>query len=366
MVFAGLIGGLVGAQLDFLIQNWSEVSDDLLGNIFSGSGLVWFGGVDRRRDRRRALWARWRGMFGWVIADIARHPLAARLRGRPDRLPALGRRRLRHPVGRPLGDGLPRRHRAHDRGGPPDPGLRDDRDGHRRLVLWRLRDRFTHRHALRPLPGADRARSASSSSSSAATTTSPSASPQAQLISVAMVAVRRRLDRRPRASRRPVRRAAGMSANRGRLAFAAGAFFLLVIAVVAVALSGGSGDDDAARRPLPDRVERRPDRALGRRPRLRHAHLPRDPAHADRRRGRARPGRRRRGAEPAGPLRRDLRLAQGRRRARLRRSRPRRPAAGPASSSRTAPSSTASPSSSATPPRPRTSRSSPTAAWPRS
>jgi hypothetical protein len=36
-----------------------------------------------------------------------------------------------------------------------------------------------------------------------------------------------------------------MSANRGRLVFAAGAFLLLVIAVVAVALSGGSGGDDA-------------------------------------------------------------------------------------------------------------------------
>ena len=40
MVFAALIGGLVGSRLDYLIQNWDEVSDDLLGNIFSGSGLV--------------------------------------------------------------------------------------------------------------------------------------------------------------------------------------------------------------------------------------------------------------------------------------------------------------------------------------
>ena len=44
-VFAALIGGLVGSRLDFLIQNWDEVSGDVIGNIFSGSGLVFFGGL---------------------------------------------------------------------------------------------------------------------------------------------------------------------------------------------------------------------------------------------------------------------------------------------------------------------------------
>src|SRR3954469_19974091 len=45
MVFAGLLGGLIGARVDYLIQNWDKVSGDLLGNLFSGSGLVWLGGV---------------------------------------------------------------------------------------------------------------------------------------------------------------------------------------------------------------------------------------------------------------------------------------------------------------------------------
>ena len=44
-VFAALVGGLIGSRVDVLIQNWDEVSGDVLGNIFSGSGLVWFGGV---------------------------------------------------------------------------------------------------------------------------------------------------------------------------------------------------------------------------------------------------------------------------------------------------------------------------------
>ena len=51
IVFAALIGGLVGSRIDFLIQNWDQVSDDLLGNIFSGSGLVWFGGFGGRCHR---------------------------------------------------------------------------------------------------------------------------------------------------------------------------------------------------------------------------------------------------------------------------------------------------------------------------
>lgn len=75
MVFVALIGGIVGARIDFLIQNWSEVSDDVLGNIFSGSGLVWFGGAIGGALAVIA-WARWRGFTGWIIADIAAVPLA--------------------------------------------------------------------------------------------------------------------------------------------------------------------------------------------------------------------------------------------------------------------------------------------------
>jgi phosphatidylglycerol---prolipoprotein diacylglyceryl transferase len=34
MGFAALIGGLVGSRLDFIIQNYDDVQDDLFGNIF--------------------------------------------------------------------------------------------------------------------------------------------------------------------------------------------------------------------------------------------------------------------------------------------------------------------------------------------
>jgi phosphatidylglycerol---prolipoprotein diacylglyceryl transferase len=75
MVFAALIGGLVGSRLDYVLQNWSKVSDDLLGNIFSGSGLVWFGGFVGGA-LGVILWARWRHFLGWQLFDTAAVPLA--------------------------------------------------------------------------------------------------------------------------------------------------------------------------------------------------------------------------------------------------------------------------------------------------
>jgi phosphatidylglycerol:prolipoprotein diacylglycerol transferase len=75
MVFAALIGGLVGSRVDYLLQNWDEVSDDLLGNVFSGSGLVWFGGLVGGA-LGVVLWARWRRFLGWQLFDAAAVPLA--------------------------------------------------------------------------------------------------------------------------------------------------------------------------------------------------------------------------------------------------------------------------------------------------
>jgi phosphatidylglycerol:prolipoprotein diacylglycerol transferase len=75
MVFAALVGGLVGSRADYLLQNWDKVSDDLLGNLFSGSGLVWFGGA-LGGAIGVILWARWRRFLGWELFDTATVPLA--------------------------------------------------------------------------------------------------------------------------------------------------------------------------------------------------------------------------------------------------------------------------------------------------
>jgi phosphatidylglycerol:prolipoprotein diacylglycerol transferase len=70
IVFASLIGGLVGARVDYLIQNWDEVSGDLVGNIFSGTGLVWLGGVVGGA-LGVILWARWRRWLTPQMLDAA-------------------------------------------------------------------------------------------------------------------------------------------------------------------------------------------------------------------------------------------------------------------------------------------------------
>jgi phosphatidylglycerol:prolipoprotein diacylglycerol transferase len=70
LIFAGLAGGFVGARLDYVIQNWDSASDDLLGAAFSGSGLVWLGGVVGGAIAVLA-WGWWRGFFGLQLLDFA-------------------------------------------------------------------------------------------------------------------------------------------------------------------------------------------------------------------------------------------------------------------------------------------------------
>jgi phosphatidylglycerol:prolipoprotein diacylglycerol transferase len=75
MVFAALIGGLVGARLYWIGANWDEAQDDLLGTIVSGSGLTWFGGA-LGGALAVILWARWRGWLGLQLFDTAAPALA--------------------------------------------------------------------------------------------------------------------------------------------------------------------------------------------------------------------------------------------------------------------------------------------------
>ena len=70
-----LIGGMIGSRLDFVLQNYDEVSDDLLGNVFSGSGLVWFGGLVGGAIAV-LIWAWYRGFLGLALFDAAAPALA--------------------------------------------------------------------------------------------------------------------------------------------------------------------------------------------------------------------------------------------------------------------------------------------------
>ena len=75
IIFSAMIGGLVGSRIDYLIQNYDKVSDDLVGNLFSGSGLVWFGGVVGGA-LGVVLWARWRGFLEARMLDTMAPGLA--------------------------------------------------------------------------------------------------------------------------------------------------------------------------------------------------------------------------------------------------------------------------------------------------
>jgi phosphatidylglycerol---prolipoprotein diacylglyceryl transferase len=75
IVIAALVGGLVGSRIDFIIENYSDVNGDLLGNIFTGSGLVWYGGVIGGAIAV-ILWARWRKMLSVGLLDLCAVPLA--------------------------------------------------------------------------------------------------------------------------------------------------------------------------------------------------------------------------------------------------------------------------------------------------
>jgi phosphatidylglycerol:prolipoprotein diacylglycerol transferase len=75
VVFAALVGGLVGARLYWVLDNWTEAKDDLLGNVFGGSGLTWYGGA-LGGALGVLVWAWRRGMLDRVMMDLAAVPLA--------------------------------------------------------------------------------------------------------------------------------------------------------------------------------------------------------------------------------------------------------------------------------------------------
>jgi phosphatidylglycerol---prolipoprotein diacylglyceryl transferase len=75
MVFAAIAGGLIGGRIDFILQNWDRASDDFVGTLFGGTGLVWLGGVIGGAIAV-CLWARWRGFLGVALFDLCAPALA--------------------------------------------------------------------------------------------------------------------------------------------------------------------------------------------------------------------------------------------------------------------------------------------------
>jgi phosphatidylglycerol---prolipoprotein diacylglyceryl transferase len=141
LVFAALLGGLVGARLYYLVQNYDLVKGDLLGNITSGSGLVWYGGALGGALGAFA-WARWRDFLGLRLLDLCAAPLAlgyavgrigCQLSGDGDYgVPWNGPWAMSYPEGT-----VPTTQEVH-----PTPVYETISMALVAYVLWRLRDRF--------------------------------------------------------------------------------------------------------------------------------------------------------------------------------------------------------------------------------
>ena len=75
IVFAALAGGVIGARGYYLLENYDQVKHDLLGSIFSGSGLVWYGGAIGGAIAGIA-WMRWREALELRMFDMTATALA--------------------------------------------------------------------------------------------------------------------------------------------------------------------------------------------------------------------------------------------------------------------------------------------------
>ena len=69
LVFAGLIGGVVGARLWYMAENLDDVREDFFGTLFSGSGLTWYGGA-LGGALGVCLWARRKDFLGLTMLDV--------------------------------------------------------------------------------------------------------------------------------------------------------------------------------------------------------------------------------------------------------------------------------------------------------
>lgn len=139
--FAALAGGLVGSRLYWLIQHWETTRHDLIGSLFGGAGLVWYGGLVGGALAVVA-WAHWRGMLGIALLDLAAPALAlgyaigrcgCQVSGDGDYgKPWDGPWAMAYPNGV-----VPTTERVH-----PTPIYESLAMGIAAIVLWRLRDRF--------------------------------------------------------------------------------------------------------------------------------------------------------------------------------------------------------------------------------
>jgi phosphatidylglycerol:prolipoprotein diacylglycerol transferase len=141
MSFAALIGGVVGSRVYFIVQNYDSVKHDLFGHIFSGSGLVWYGGVIGGA-LGVLLWARYRRFLGLALLDLAAPALALGYAVGRIACQLSGDGDYGKPWNGPWAMSYPNGTVPTDRTVHPTPIYETLAMGLGAWVLWQLRDRF--------------------------------------------------------------------------------------------------------------------------------------------------------------------------------------------------------------------------------
>jgi phosphatidylglycerol---prolipoprotein diacylglyceryl transferase len=75
MVFAALVGGLVGARLWYIAEHPDKLDEDFLGTLFGGAGLTWYGGA-LGGAVAVLIWAKRKDMFNVGLLDLCAPALA--------------------------------------------------------------------------------------------------------------------------------------------------------------------------------------------------------------------------------------------------------------------------------------------------
>jgi phosphatidylglycerol:prolipoprotein diacylglycerol transferase len=135
--FAALIGGLVGARLYYLVESWDGVNGDL----FTGAGLVWYGGLIGGA-LGVVLWARFRGFLDLRLLDLAAPALALGYAVGRVGCQLSGDGDYGEPWGGPWAMSYPDGTVPTDEEVHPTPVYEALAMGFGAWLLWRLRDRF--------------------------------------------------------------------------------------------------------------------------------------------------------------------------------------------------------------------------------
>jgi phosphatidylglycerol:prolipoprotein diacylglycerol transferase len=141
IIFAGLVGGLVGARLWYVADHTDDLSDDVLGTLFGGSGLVWYGGA-LGGALAVVLWARRRSFAGLTLLDLCAPALALGYAGGRVGCQISGDGDYGEPWDGPWAMAYPDGAVPTDVKVHPTPIYESLAMGIAALVLWRLRDRL--------------------------------------------------------------------------------------------------------------------------------------------------------------------------------------------------------------------------------